>query len=155
MHIEQALEVTSELEEAMQRLVPQLSPAAPVPDAAWLGRLVTDDHVALLLARDDAGRIVGTLTLSWFPLPLGLRAWINDVVVEETARGRGIAETMVREALRRAEAMGAPEVRLTSHPARLAANRLYPRLGFQRRETNSYRYYFGPPAPLDPTRERK
>ena len=142
MHIEQATEVTPELEEAMQRLIPQLSPSAAVPEAAWLGRVVTDDHVALLLARDDAGRIVGTLTLSWFPLPLGLRAWVNDVVVDEAARGRGVAGAMVREALRRAEAMGAPELRLTSHPARAAANRLYARLGFERRETNSYRYRF-------------
>jgi ribosomal protein S18 acetylase RimI-like enzyme len=98
----------------------------------------------LLVARDDTqgGRIEGILTLVVFRIPTTLRAWIEDVVVDENARGKGIGEALVREALHIAEARGAPAVELTSRPSREAANRLYRRLGFQLRETNSYRYVF-------------
>jgi ribosomal protein S18 acetylase RimI-like enzyme len=84
--------------------------------------------------------IVGTMTLVMFPIPTGLRAWIEDVVVDEAARGQGIAETMMREALSIASEAGARTVDLTSRASRAAAGRLYERLGFAIRETRLYRY---------------
>jgi ribosomal protein S18 acetylase RimI-like enzyme len=96
----------------------------------------------VLLARSD-GVITGTMTLVMFPIPTGLRAWIEDVVVDEAARGQGIAETMMRESLRIAREAGARTVDLTSRPARAAAGRLYERLGFKIRETRLYRYTSG------------
>jgi ribosomal protein S18 acetylase RimI-like enzyme len=83
---------------------------------------------------------VGSLTLAVFRIPTGLRAWIEDVVVDESARGQGVGEALNRAALDRAAALGAVTVDLTSRPSRAAANRLYQRLGFEPRETNVYRY---------------
>ena len=98
----------------------------------------------LYIARDPQRQdeIVGTLTLALYRIPTGLRAWIEDVVVDAGARGQGIGEALTRAALQRAQAEGAREVDLTSRPSREAANRLYQRLGFLKRETNSYRYNF-------------
>ncbi len=98
----------------------------------------------LLVARDgEPPEIVGTLTLVVFRIPTGLRAWVEDVVVDDSVRGRGVGSALTREALRRAEAAGARTVDLTSRPSREAANRLYRRLGFELRETNVYRYSTG------------
>jgi ribosomal protein S18 acetylase RimI-like enzyme len=80
------------------------------------------------------------LTLIVFRISTGVRAWIEDVVVDETARGRGVGEALSQEAVRRALALGARTVELTSRPSREAANRLYRRLGFVRRDSNLYRY---------------
>jgi ribosomal protein S18 acetylase RimI-like enzyme len=93
----------------------------------------------VLVAREDEW-IAGTLTLALFRIPTGIRAWIEDVVVDEEARGRGIGEALTREAIRRAGAAGARTIDLTSRPDREAANRMYEKLGFRRRETNVYRY---------------
>lgn len=142
--IEEVARATDEVVAALRRLVPQLSPAAPPPTLERVAELVASDHQALLVARlpEAEPSIVGTLTLVAYPLPSGLRVWIEDVVVDAAARGRGVGAALVRTALRRAEQMGAPAVNLTSNPRREAANRLYRRLGFTLRETNAYRYLF-------------
>ena len=128
--------------EAMQRLLPQLSPSALVPTAEQLREIVESGATDLMLARDGTERdqIVGCLTLALVRTPTGMRAWIEDVVVDANARRRGVGEAMIREALRLAASRGAQTVELTSSPARAAANRLYRRVGFQLRETNVYRY---------------
>lgn len=136
MTVERATEGTAELAEALARLLPQLSPGATAPGAGELEDLCTNAHV--LVAREDGGRIVGSLTLVLYRIPTGVRGRIEDVVVDEAARGRGVGEALVREALRVAEAAGAGSVGLTSRPEREAANRLYSRLGFALRETNVY-----------------
>ena len=124
----------------MARLVPQLSRSAAVPGEAELAEMVESPASVLLLARDDGGRIVGSLTLVLFRIPTGVRAWIEDVVVDEGHRGQGVGEALGREALARANAAGARTVDLTSRASREAANRLYQRLGFVQRDTNVYRY---------------
>lgn len=91
------------------------------------------------MARGDDGEIVGTLTLACFHIPTGTRAWIEDVVVDDAARGEGIGAALVEEAVRLARTAGARTIDLTSRPEREAANRLYERTGFARRETNVYR----------------
>lgn len=144
VQIEIAARVDHELVEALGRLVPQLGTGAPIPTAEHIREIVRSPSTTLLLARDgaDGCRIVGTLTLIIFRLGTGLRAWIEDVVVDSAARGKGIGEALNREALEIARSRGAATVDLTSRPAREAANRLYQRLGFRRRETNVYRYAF-------------
>lgn len=144
MQILQATQVTDELVAAFGRLVPQLNPAAAAPTRAHLERVVRNPGAALLIARDDASEppLLGALTLAWYPIPTGVRAWIEDVVVDPAARGRGIGEALVRAALERARREGAAQVDLTSRAEREAANRLYQRVGFQLRETNAYRYRF-------------
>ena len=127
---------------AVQGLVPQLSTSAVVPSPEQVTELCEAEATVLLLARLD-GAIVGMLVLVLFRLPTGMRAWIEDVVVEGTVRGRGVGEALTREALRRATAAGAVTVDLTSRPSRAAAVRLYERMGFERRETGVYRWRGG------------
>ena len=140
MIVEEVTEVTSEVVAAFARLVPQLSRSSPPPTEAELDEMVASPATVVLVARDGGGGIVGTLTLALFRIPTGLRAWIEDVVVDEGARGGGVGEALTRAALERAAAAGARSVDLTSRPSREAANRLYRRLGFERRDTNVYRH---------------
>lgn len=137
--VEECREVTDELVAAMARLIPQLSSSAPPPGAEQLAAIVASDACHLLLARDADGTILGSMTLVVFPIPTGLRAWIEDVVVDGDARGRGVGEALNRQALELARRLGARTVDLTSRPSREAANRLYRRIGFVERETNVYR----------------
>jgi ribosomal protein S18 acetylase RimI-like enzyme len=128
---------TEEVVEALARLLPQLSSAEP-PDASALAVIMSAGST-VFVARVD-GRIVGSLTLVMYRIPTGLKAWIEDVVVDETARGHGVGEALNRAALEEARRRGAKAVSLTSRPSRQAANRLYQRLGFVARDTNVYRY---------------
>jgi ribosomal protein S18 acetylase RimI-like enzyme len=137
MRIEIVESVSEELVAAFSLLTPQLSSTAP-PSGAALSEIVRSPATTLLVAR-DGDAIVGTLTLATFRVPTGVRAWIQDVVVDEAARGRGVGEALTVEAVSLARAAGARSVELTSRPAREAANRLYRRLGFQERETNVLR----------------
>jgi ribosomal protein S18 acetylase RimI-like enzyme len=131
---------SDELREAFARLLPQLSATAPHFGAAALRELIAAPGTTLLLARGDGGRIVGMVTLVVFRTPTGVRAHIESLVVDQAVRGRGAGEALCRAALAHAEEAGADTVDLTSAPARAAANRLYRRLGFQRRDTNVYRH---------------
>jgi ribosomal protein S18 acetylase RimI-like enzyme len=141
IHIAPVTAVDDEIVAAFSRLVPQLSGPEAVPSTSALRAVVSAPGTTVLLARDGRdGPIVGTLTLVLFRVPTGLRAWVEDVVVDEPARGRGIGERLTREAIRRAREQGASAVELTSRPSREAANRLYRRLGFTLRNTNVYRY---------------
>jgi len=138
--VEQVLAADPELLEAMARLVPQLSSSAPPPSADELEELAASRATTLLIARDESGVIVGSLTLAIFRVPTGVRAWVEDVVVDGAARGAGAGAALVQAALRLAGEAGARTVDLTSRPDREAANRLYMRLGFEQRQTNVYRY---------------
>ncbi|HEX3981607.1 MAG TPA: GNAT family N-acetyltransferase [Acidimicrobiales bacterium] len=138
--VDEAVEVTPELVEAFERLVPQLSSSSPPPGHDQLLEIVTSAASILLVARDRAGAIIGSLTLAVFRVPTGRLAWIEDVVVDESARGVGAGEALVEAAVARAGAEGAKSVDLTSRPSREAANRLYLRTGFEPRTTNVYRF---------------
>lgn len=133
-------EVTPELVAAFERLIPQLSSSSPPPSEDFLRRIVASQASHLLVARTDEGEVVGSLTLVVFPIPTGIRAWIEDVVVDQDASGRGIGTVLNKHALKLARELGAKTVDLTSRPTREVANRLYRGLGFVPRETNVYRY---------------
>jgi len=136
--VEVVAAATDEVVAALNQLLPQLSASAAPMDLAALTRIVRWPGNELLVARVD-GVMVGTLTLVVFPIATGVRARIEDVVVDEAARGRGIGTALTREAVRLARAAGARSVDLTSRPSREAANRLYERLGFRRRDSTIYR----------------
>ena len=138
-YITEATEATAELVEAFQRLTPQLSSSNPPPSAEALEAVAASDATRLLVARSD-GQIVGSLTLVLVRIPTGLRANIEDVVVDERSRGQGVGRALNEHALELARAAGAVTVDLTSRPSREAANRLYRRLGFEARDTNVFRY---------------
>lgn len=140
MRVERVAVADAELVEAMARLVPQLSSSAPPPTASELGSIVSSPATILFVAREASGAVVGSLTLAVFRAPTGIRAWIEDVVVDDEARGAGIGSDLVRAAVALAASEGARTVDLTSRPSREEANRLYLRLGFEQRTTNVYRY---------------
>jgi len=140
-----AVEVATSVDEALctavAALLPQLSRSAAPPSRQVLEQVLANPGTTLFVARDEEC-IVGMLTLATFRILTGVRAWIEDVVVDEAARGSGAGAALVQAALERSAAMGARTVDLTSRPERQAANRLYERLGFEMRQTNVYRYSF-------------
>ena len=139
--VEKLDEATDEAVAAFGRLLPQLSSSAAPLDAVALAAIVSSPAVTVLIAR-SGGDIVGSLTLAMFPIPTGIRAWIEDVVVDEAARGQGVGAVLTEEAIRRARDAGARSLDLTTRPSREAAGRLYERAGFKQRETRLYRYSF-------------
>jgi ribosomal protein S18 acetylase RimI-like enzyme len=137
--VEIAKVVDDEVVAAFSTLIPQLSSSNPPPSREQLQKIVASDATFLLLAKLD-GRIVGSLTLALFQIPTGLRAWIEDVVVDSSARGAGVGEALNTFAIAESRKRGATTIDLTSRPSREAANRLYQRLGFVQRDTNVYRF---------------
>ena len=145
MSVELITAATPELHEAMGHLLPQLSRSAAPLSEADLQRFLSQSGVHLFVFRSETADadgnhpIVGMLSLATFEIPTGVRAWIEDVVVDEAARGQGAGQALVVAAIEHAQRVGARTVDLTSRPSREAANRLYQRAGFQLRETNVYR----------------
>lgn len=137
-----ATEATEEVVAAFARLIPQLSASAAALDQSALAEVIESPCNTVLLARDahDGARIVGTLTLVIFRIPTAVRAWIEDVVVDSAARGRGVGEALTQEALKLAAERGAQTIDLTSRASREAARRLYEKAGFRIRDTAVYRY---------------
>ena len=142
VEIVEVSEVDDVVVAAMARLIPQLSSSNPPPTRDELEAIVGSDTTILLMARDESG-VLGSLTLALFRIPTGLRAWIEDVVVDADARGKGVGRLLNEAALDLARRAGATTVDLTSRPSREDANRLYRRLGFVERDTNVYRYELG------------
>lgn len=142
VEVTEATEVDAGLVADLRHLLPQLSSSAIPLSEQELAEIVASPASVLLVAR-RGGTVVGSLTLALFRVPTGMRAWIEDVVVDEGARGAGIGAALTLAALARARGAGARTVDLTSRPSRQAANRLYQRLGFALRETNVYRYDLG------------
>jgi ribosomal protein S18 acetylase RimI-like enzyme len=137
--IQIATESTDELVHAMAVLIPQLSKSNPPPSRDDLNAIISSEASVLFIARVN-GKIAGALTLATFRIPTGVRAWIEDVVVDADARGHGVGEALNMAAIAEARSRGAITVELTSRPSREAANRLYQRIGFVQRETNIYRF---------------
>jgi ribosomal protein S18 acetylase RimI-like enzyme len=135
MQIQRVIMVDDDLVDAFARLMPLLNDG-PLPTRDDLTEVASACH--LLVARDP--HIVGVLALTLYRIPSGILARIDDVIVDTTARGQGVGEALTRDAIERARTAGAKAVNLTSHPRREAANRLYQRVGFARRDTNVYVY---------------
>ena len=138
MQIDIVTQADKELYNAFQRLVPQLTNNNPPPSLNDLTALVRDSSSTLMVARKDSGEIVGALTLTVYRVPTGIRSIIEDVIVDNSARGQGIGEALMKRAIEVAREKGASNISLTSNPMRESANRLYLRVGFKKRETNAY-----------------
>jgi len=137
--VEIATTLTPAIVDAVERLVGQLSRSASPPTTAELGDLVSSPATDLFIAIDDGGTIVGAATLVTFRIPTGMRAWIEDVVVDEAGRGQGVGTALTDAMVERARELGCRTVDLTSRPSRESANRMYQRAGFVARDTNVYR----------------
>lgn len=142
MYIEQIFEPTPELSDALRNLIPQIGIHKVPPTHEALAALVHSEGATLLIARDpdERGQIVGMLCLIVYRVPTGLRSIIEDVVVDEKMRRRGIGQALVRRAIDLAREAGADGVSLTSNPQREGANQLYLSMGFELRKTNPYFY---------------
>jgi len=142
MYIKDVYDATDELSEALQRLIPQLGAHKVPPSLEDLRALIQSGSSRLLVARDpdEKGPIAGILCLTVYRVPTGLRSIIEDVVVDENMRKRGIGEALMRRAIELAREAGAEGVSLTSNPQREAANQLYRSMGFELRKTNPYFY---------------
>lgn len=142
MYIEKITQPTDELLLALQHLVPQLGAHKVPPKPEELAALLASEGCTLLIARDpdEYGRMIGMLCLNVYRVPTGVRSIIEDVVVDEAMRGKGVGEALMRHALDLARQAGASGVSLTSRPERVAANRLYQSMGFELRKTNAYHY---------------
>ena len=131
--------VDDELVESVARLVRQLSPSEPVPGPTELDEIIRAAGSTMIVARDERA-IVGMLTLHTFRAATGIHAWIQDLVVDANAKGRGVSELLTREAVRLGVEQGARSAELTSRPSQVGNARLYERIGFERRQTHLYRY---------------
>ena len=133
-------EVDASLVASFAQLVPQLTKNNPAPDKKLLQKIVKSENTHILIARDnDAyGKIIGTLTLALYTSPTGTKAWIEDVVVDNHYRGKGIGKALTQKSIEMAKQLGAKAVLLTSNAVRVEANKLYQKLGFQLRDTNFY-----------------
>jgi ribosomal protein S18 acetylase RimI-like enzyme len=126
--------------EAVSRLLPQLSENADILTRQHFKDILASEGVHLFFAKPDKKHIVGMLTIATYKTPTGIKAWIEDVIVDESYRGKGIGRDLMLFAVDYSRSLGAKYIYLTSKPSRLAANELYSRLGFRRYETNLYRY---------------
>ena len=135
--IREVRETTPPLLDAFAALMPQLSAGLEAPSAAALERIVRSPSAAMFAAWRD-GAAIGALTLVWYDVPSGRKGWIEDVVVDASARGAGVGEALVRAALERAAREGVERVMLTSRPARRAARALYRKVGFEEAETSVF-----------------
>ncbi len=140
--IQEVTQMSEQLYQACQRLVPQLTSNNPAPTRQELAQLISSPCSTLLMACHPGfgGEIIGLVTLVLYGVPTGLRAYVEDLVVDRDYRGMHVGEALMRACLERAARAGASQVMLTCNPARLAANQLYKRLGFTLRKTNVYRY---------------
>ncbi len=138
MQIDLVHQADDELYEAFQRLVPQLTNNNQPPTQEELVALIQEPSSTLMIARSDDGQIVGALTLTVYRVPTGIRSIIEDVIVDISARGQGIGDALMVRAIEIAKEKGASNITLTSNPLRVAANKLYLKLGFEKRETNAY-----------------
>lgn len=139
MNVIQVTQYSEKILEAINELLPQLSSSARPLTESELTEIIQSESSHLLMA-EESGEFYGSLTLAIFKIPTGVRAWIEDVVVDESARGKGVGKLLSERAVSLASEMGAKTVDLTSRPSRETANALYKKVGFQMRDTNVYRY---------------
>lgn len=132
-------DVTDHTAAQINALLPQLSAKATPLRAEALRQIVSRPNVRLYVLHDECAQLCGMATLALDALVTGTKAWVEDVVVSQTCRGRGYGSQLISHLVAEAKAHGAASVNLTSRPEREAANRLYRRLGFVQRQTNVYK----------------
>lgn len=138
MKIYKLTSVSDAVLNAFGKLIPQLAPDCPLPTKHELEAIVNSDHAIIFMA-EEQNELLGSLTLVFNKIPTGTKVWIEDVVVDQSARGKGVGEKLTQFAIAYAKSQNAASINLTSSPERIAANKLYQKLGFIKRETNVYR----------------
>ena len=136
--ITQATHYSESLRQRLEELLNQLTPQPSLLSEQTL-RAVLDDSASHLYLLEEESRVVGMLTLGIYHSPTGSKAWIEDVVVDDACRGRGYGRALVAHAIAEAKKAGVAQLMLTSNPLRVAANKLYQAMGFEKKETNCYK----------------
>ena len=139
MEIKKITELTEKVVEAVLKLLPQLASEADLPSKEYLNDIIASDNVHLFMAESD-GEIIGMLSIATYKIPTGIKVWIEDVVIDGSQRGKGLGEELMQFAIDYSKTLGARSVGLTSRPSRIAANKLYQKIGFVQYETNVYKY---------------
>ncbi|MFV0536376.1 MAG: GNAT family N-acetyltransferase [Dysgonomonas sp.] len=137
IEIKQIKEITPEIIEAFSILIPQLTAKSETPNKKYLEEIIKTQSAYLFTACNPD--IVGSITVVVMNTPSGSKAWIEDVIVDKNARGQNVGEKLVSFAIDFAKKLNITSINLTSSPDRVAANKLYQKLGFILRETNVYR----------------
>lgn len=138
MKIYKLVTVTDSVLDAFNKLIPQLSSSCPLPTKKDLEDIVSSNNTLLFVAEEN-NEILGTLTLVFNKIPTGNKVWIEDVVVDNTARGKGVGKELTLFAIEYVTKQSIKSINLTSSPDRVVANKLYQKLGFIKRKTNVYR----------------
>jgi ribosomal protein S18 acetylase RimI-like enzyme len=131
---------TERVYEAVLRLLPQLTQVDELPGKQYLKEIIEAENVHFFTAESADNEIIGMLTIGTYKTPTGIKAWIEDVVVDESQRGNGFGEELMLFAIDYSKTLGAKSIGLTSRKSRIAANRLYKKIGFIQYETNVYKY---------------
>ncbi len=139
MRITRVTKYSDHIFESVLHLLPQLSPGTELPAKEYFRNLLSSSNVHFFIA-ELGNDIVGMLTIGTYPTPTGMKVWIEDVVVDDSQRGKGIGKDLILFAIDYAKSLGAKDIRLTSRPSRVAANQLYVKMGFVQYETNVYKY---------------
>lgn len=139
IHIKRVEIIDGVVVDAFKELIPQLTDSDRYPSKEDLENIVSSEMNHLFVAIDDNSKIVGSMTLVLYRIPTGLKGMIEDVVVDQNARGKGIATSLIKYAIETARKCGAHKLELTSRSARIAANKMYLKMGFEHRDTNFYR----------------
>jgi ribosomal protein S18 acetylase RimI-like enzyme len=140
MKIERVNKISDRVFEAVLRLLPQLAPDADLPSKEYFKSILASENIHFFTGELDDKRIVAMLTIGTYNIPSGTKVWIEDVVVDESQRGKGLGEELMLFAIDYSKSLGTGSVSLTSRPSRIAANRLYQKLGFVQYATNVYKY---------------
>ena len=138
MRLYRATEPSTKLDNALAKLLPQLSSSAQMPTAEQLEKMLADNNTHLIIAEIDEV-IVGILSLVIVNIPTGRKAWIEDVVVGNEFRGQKIGFKLVEFAEKSAHELGVKKIYLTSNPSRQAAHKLYKNCGFEEYNTCVFR----------------
>lgn len=140
MTIKEIKRFSNTVYEAVLKLLPQLDPGIKLPSREHFKEMLRSESAHFFVAKSDDGQVAGILTVATYRIPTGIRVWIEDLVVDESQRGKGIGRELTLFAIGFARSLGAESIELTSRPSRIAANQLYSKIGFILRETNVYRY---------------
>ena len=125
--VQDVLALMSELTSSVEVTPEMLKKSLESASSHFFAIVDADDHIA------------GCATLCVCDSPTGQKASLEDVVVGSRYRGRGLGELLVRHVIEYARReLGNVDIHLTSRPHRLAANNLYQKLGFEKRDTNAY-----------------
>ena len=143
MEIKKVNRFSEKVYQAVLKLLPQLAPGADLPTRQYFKDMLASDNVHFFIAELENEYIAGMLSIGTYSIPTGKKVWIEDVVVDETQRGKGLGKELMLFAIDYSGSLGAKEIELTSKPSRIAANKLYQELGFIVYETNVYKYHLG------------